>query len=137
MVQGTMDGWSDFPARRNGYDRTAADWIPEIIDRIVREYRPLMIVQFDSPTAPDGGQGSGTSKGYVRDSVALLVVVPDSWRSGGQRNPAREIVERLKDIPIDKDVVISTPKQIALHGDIPGTALNLALREGRVLYERG
>ena len=130
MVQGTMDVWSVFPARRNGCDRTAAGWIPEMIDRIVREYRPLMIVQFDSPAAPDGGVGSGRSKGDARDSVALLVVVPDSWRSGGQRNPAWEIVERLQDIPIDKDVVISTPKQIALHGNIPGTALNLALREG-------
>jgi hypothetical protein len=46
------------------------------------------------------------------------------------------ILGALKDVPVFKDVVVTTPEEIARRGDLAGTTLRLAPREGRVLYER-
>jgi uncharacterized protein len=35
-----------------------------------------------------------------------------------------------------KDIVVTTPEEIARRGDLIGTVLRPALREGKVLYER-
>jgi hypothetical protein len=52
----------------------------------------------------------------------------------------REVVEMrraLGDLPVSKDVIVTTPEEIDRRGDLVGTVLRPALREGRVLYERG
>jgi hypothetical protein len=133
-----MDAGSGSPPGRNGYHRTAAGWLPEIVDRIVREYRPLRIVQHDWGTDQDGDGDGGdwTSKGSPAVFVGLLVVMPDSWRPAGAGNPAREIVERLRDIPVTLSIAVSTPRQIARYGHIEGTTLHEAITRGRVLYQR-
>jgi hypothetical protein len=135
-----MDSGSGSPPGRNGYHRTVADWLPEIVDRIVRAFRPLRIVQHDwgADQAGDGGGGGGdwTSKGSPAMFVGLLVVMPDSWRPAGAGNPAREILERLRDIPVSLSIDVSTPGKLARHGHIEGTTLHQALTRGRVLYQR-
>ena len=40
------------------------------------------------------------------------------------------------DLPVPKDIVVTTPEEIARRGDVVGTVLRPALREGKVLYER-
>jgi hypothetical protein len=42
----------------------------------------------------------------------------------------------LRDLPTAKDVVVTTPKEIERCGDLVGTVLRPALKEGRVLYEK-
>jgi hypothetical protein len=37
---------------------------------------------------------------------------------------------------VPTDVVVATPEEIARRGDLVGTVLRPALREGKVLYER-
>jgi hypothetical protein len=61
---------------------------------------------------------------------------PDAWAGVRKREAAARILGALKDVPVFKDVVVTTPEEIARRGDLAGTTLRLALREGPVLYER-
>jgi hypothetical protein len=42
----------------------------------------------------------------------------------------------LADLPLPKDIIVATPEEIARRGDLVGTVLRPALREGKVLYQR-
>lgn len=42
----------------------------------------------------------------------------------------------LRGLGVPKDVVVTTPDEIARRGRLIGTVLEPALREGKVLYER-
>jgi uncharacterized protein len=113
--------------RRGGASGATADWIPVMTHRIVRAFRPLKIVLFGSRARGEAQEQS---------DVDLLVVMPDAWAGARKREAAVGILGALKDVPVFKDVVVTTPEEIARRGDLAGTILRLALREGRVLYER-
>ena len=104
----------------------AADWIPVMTDRIVRAFRPLKIVLF-------GSRARGEA--HAQSDVDLLVVMPDAWAGARKREAAVGILGVLKDLPVYKDVVVTTPEEVARRGDLAGTTLRVALREGRVLYD--
>ena len=120
-------------------DRKLADrrglWLPlqEAVERIVAGFDPLKIVLFGS-----------LARGEYRpeSDVDLLVVIPDSGGSVSDKHGydkhevTVEILRALKDLPFPKDVVVTTPEEIDRRGDLVGTVLRPALREGRVLYER-
>jgi uncharacterized protein len=63
----------------------------------------------------------------------LLVVLPEV---ANKRQTAVAIRCVLTDLPVPKDIVVTTPEEIARRGDLVGTVLRPALREGKVLYER-
>ena len=130
------DSGSGSGPERDGFHRTEADWLPEMVDRIVRAYRPLAIVQLDRRTDQAGDGGDRTDEGSPAVSVELLVVMPDSWRPAGPGNPGREMLERLRDLPVFLSIAVSTPRQVARHGHIEGTTLHRARTRGRVLYQR-
>ena len=96
-----------------------------MVDRLVREFAPLRIVLFGS-----------RARGGERDDsdIDLLVVLP---RLSERRDEAAAMLRALADIPAPKDVVVTTPDEIERRGDLVGTVLRPALREGTVLYERG
>jgi uncharacterized protein len=62
----------------------------------------------------------------------LLVVLPEV---ANKRQAAVAIRRALADLPVTKDIVVTTPEEIARRGDLVGTVLRPALREGKVLYE--
>ena len=65
--------------------------------------------------------------------VDLLVVLP----SAPDKHKAAVAIRRaLRDAPVAKDIIISTPDEIARYGDVVGTMLRPALREGRILFTR-
>jgi len=102
----------------------ATDWLPEIVNRLVREFDPLKIILFGSHARGEANMHS---------DLDLLVVL----RSVSPKR--REVVEMrraLGDLPVSKDVIVTTPEEIDRRGDLVGTVLRPALREGRVLYER-
>jgi predicted nucleotidyltransferase len=105
--------------------RTAtAELISEMTERIVRSFHPLQVILFGSHAR---GQGRPDS------DIDLLVVLPDGVDN---REATVEIMQALADLPAFKDVVVTTPGEIDRRGDIVGTVLRPALREGKVLYER-
>ncbi len=100
------------------------DCLPAIIDRIVRGFDPVRIILF-------GSYARGEAR--VDSDVDLLVVLPEI---ANKRQMAIAIRRALNGVPVSKDVVVTTPEEIARRGDVIGFVLRPALREGEVIYER-
>lgn len=93
-----------------------------MVERIVAKFHPLRIVLF-------GSRARGTD---TPDSdIDLLVVLQ---HVADKRRTAVEIRRVLADMPVCKDIVVTTPDEIAQRGDVPGSVLRPALRDGKVLY---
>lgn len=104
---------------------TTTELIPVMIDRIVRDFHPVRILLFGSHARGEAGPES---------DVDLLVVLPEV---ADKRQAAVEIRRALREFPVCKDIIVTTLEEIARRGDLVGTVLRPALREGKVLYERG
>ena len=65
--------------------------------------------------------------------VDLLVVLPIV---ADKRQAAIEIRRALSEFPLAKDIIVTSPDEIARRGDLVGTVLRSALREGKTVYER-
>ena len=103
---------------------TSETIVSTMVDRIVARFQPSRVVLFGSRARGGAGRLS---------DVDLLVVMsgaPD------KRRAAVEIMRSLRDLPVSKDIVVTTPDEIADRGQVVGTVLHAALREGKVLYER-
>lgn len=99
-------------------------YLSEIVDRITRRFNPLRIIIFGS-----------WARGEARpDSDYDLLVVLSNVKD--KRQAAISIGNLLSDLPISKDIVVTTPAEIAIRGDLIGDVLRPALREGKILYER-
>jgi predicted nucleotidyltransferase len=98
--------------------------IPAMVARIVRAFDPLQVILF-------GSQARGEAT--FHSDVDLLVVLK---AVENKREVRVAIGELLDDLPVAKDVVVTTPAEIARRGKLVGSVLEPALREGKVLYER-
>ena len=100
------------------------EWLPEIVERIVERFDPLRVILFGSLARDELGYNSDI------DLLVVLERVEDKHRA------TVELLRALKDLPVPKDVVVTTPEEIDRRGDLVGTFLRPALREGKLLYER-
>jgi len=100
------------------------DNIRLMVDRIVKRFDPDKIILF-------GSYARGNS-GFDSD-VDLLIVMPVS---GSKRKTQVEIRKALRDVPVAKDVIVSTPVEFAWRKNVVGTIEYPATREGRVLYDK-
>jgi predicted nucleotidyltransferase len=98
--------------------------IAVMTERIVEGFRPIRVILFGSRARDEASRDS---------DVDLLVVLP---RSENKREDALAMRRALADIPVGKDIVVTTPAEIERRGDLVGSVLRPALREGKVLYER-
>ena len=103
---------------------TQPDCLPAAVERITRGFDLLRIILFGS-----WARGEARPDSYLD----LLVVLP---RVENKRRAAVEILRALNGVPASKDVVVTTPEEIAARGDMIGGVLRPALREGKVIYER-
>ncbi len=103
---------------------TQPESLPEAIQRIVHQFDPLRIILFGSWARGDARPDS---------DIDLLVVLP---QVENKRRAAVEVLRALNGLPLSKDVVVTTPEEIATRGNIIGDVLRPALREGKVVYER-
>lgn len=99
------------------------DCLPEAVERIVAGFQPLKIILFGSWARGDARLDS---------DVDLLVVLP---HVDDKRRATIEIMRELNELPVSKDVVVTTPQEIARRGQTIGHVLRPALAEGVVLYE--
>ena len=95
-----------------------------IRERIVSAVDPLRIIMFGSRARGDARHDS---------DIDLLVVLQEVT---DKRNMAIKIRSLLRDLPVGKDVIVTTPQEIQLRGHLVGSILRPALREGKILYER-
>ena len=98
--------------------------VATMVERIAERFDPERILLF-------GSRARGDAKDW--SDVDLLVVMPDGTN---RREAAVEMGVAVGDLPIAKDIVVTTPTHIAQRGHVIGTVLRPALREGKVLYER-
>lgn len=98
--------------------------ISTMVDRIVRRFDPTRVMLF-------GSYARGTA--IESSDVDLLVVMGNGT---DKRHTAVEIRRSLGDLLVSKDIVVATPDEITSRGNVVGTVLHSALREGRVVYER-
>ncbi len=103
---------------------TITELIATMTDRIARDFDPLRIILFGSHARGDAQPDSDI------DLLVVLAEVPN------KRLAAIEIRRSLRDLPASKDIIVTTPDEIARRGDLIGPVLRPALREGKVLYER-
>ena len=103
---------------------TTTDVVSLMTQRIVEQFQPLKVVLF-------GSRARGNAR--PDSDVDLLVVLPECE----DRRKAAIAIRRVPaDLPVGKDIIVTTPGEIAQRGGRVGTVLRPALREGKTLYER-
>ncbi len=100
------------------------DTLAVMTERIVSGFQPERVILFGSYARGDATSDS---------DIDLLVVMPDGT---DRRQTAIAIRSTLGGLGVAKDVVVTTPYEITRRGDLIGTVLRPALREGKVLYDR-
>ena len=98
--------------------------IADMVDRIVSRFDPSQVLLF-------GSQARGSATEW--SDIDILVVMSDVT---DKRQAAIEIRRSLGDLLVSKDIVVTTPDEIARRSHVVGTVLHAATREGKVLYER-
>lgn len=110
------------PAMVEAHDQ--ADLLDLIRERIVGGFQPLRLVLF-------GPRARGNAQPH--SDVDLLVVLSEVTE---KRAMAIQICRALRDLPVGKDIIVTTPDEIAERGQLVGSVLRPALREGRTIFER-
>lgn len=98
--------------------------ISVMTDRIVRDFHPVQIVLF-------GSHARGNA--HLHSDVDLLVVLSEV---ADKRKAAVDIRRALADLPVCKDIIVTTPDELACRGNMVGTVLRSAQQEGKLLYGR-
>ena len=98
--------------------------IETMVERIVARFQPARVLLF-------GSHARGTADAW--SDVDLLVVMEEV---ADKRRAAVEMRRALSDLPVSKDIVVTTPEEIARRGKVVGSVLRAALRDAKVIYER-
>ncbi len=100
-----------------------SQYIPLMTERIVKRFHPRQVILFGSHATGSSGSDS---------DVDLLVVMHEA---GDKRQTAIAIRRLLADLPVCKDIVVTSPEEIVIRGDLVGDILRPALRGGKILYD--
>jgi len=98
--------------------------IAEMVRRVVSVCDPERIILFGSHARGTAGPDS---------DVDLLVVKP---LNGDRRETRLAIRRALSGVGLPKDVVVVTPEEVARYQGSAGTIIRVAMRDGKVLYQR-
>ena len=99
-------------------------FISIMTERIVQGFDPLQIILFGSQARGDANQQS---------DIDLLVVFAEL---ADKRKTALDIMRALADLPVAKDILVSTPEELERHRTRIGSVLRYAQQEGKVLWKR-
>ena len=99
------------------------DFISIMTDRIVSEFDPLQIILFGSQARGDADRDS---------DIDLLVVFAELT---DKRKTAIDIERALSDVPVAKDIIVSTPEELERGRTRIGSVLRYAQQEGKILWK--
>ena len=100
------------------------EFISIMTERIVREFDPLQIILFGSQARGDADRHS---------DIDLLVVFAELT---DKRKTAVDILRVLADLPVAKDILVSTPEELERHRTRIGSVLRYAQQEGKILCRK-
>ena len=106
-------------------DRTLAEWVPEIVQRLAEQFAPSRIVLFGSVARGDDERDS---------DVDLLVVLPELRLR--HHDAAVSMLRSLRDLPVPVQVFVTDRRECERRHDVIGSMHYWPLREGRVVYAR-
>jgi superfamily II DNA or RNA helicase/predicted nucleotidyltransferase len=101
---------------------SSEEWIDLMVDRLKAQFAPERIVLFGSHARGEADSNS---------DIDLLVVLHDV---ADRHDAAVQMREALADLPLPIDIVVATPSEVDQYGELVGTVLRPALRDGRELY---
>jgi len=101
-----------------------AETIDNIVDKIVTNNNPEKIILFDSYTTDN----------YDSNSDIDLLVIIKSDKPRHKRG--REIRKSLRGMGVPIDIVVFTPEEVKKYKNVTNSIINIAVKEGVVLYER-
>jgi uncharacterized protein len=101
---------------------SVSEKIDAMVARIVGRFHPRQVILFGSHARGDAQPDS---------DVDLLVVMPFT---GSRRAAQIEIRLALRDVRAAKDILVVTPEEFDRLGDVVGSNVEPARREGKVLY---
>lgn len=105
------------------------DLLSQMAQVIVQEVEPERIILFGSHARGDAQAGS---------DVDLLVIEREGFgKQRSRRHEAALLWRALARFPVPKDILVYSQEEADAWKDSTGHLLSQALREGRVLYERG
>ena len=99
------------------------EFISIMTDRIVREFDPLQIILFGSQVRGDADPDS---------DIDLLVVFAEL---ADKRKTTIDIGRALADLPVAKDILVSTPEELERSRTRIGSVLRYAQQEGEILWK--
>jgi uncharacterized protein len=98
--------------------------VRQAVKKLVEGFHPLQIFAFGSYASGSARHGS---------DLDLLVVLDEV---GDRREVSVAMRRALADLPVPKDVLVTTQQEIEERGWIIGTVLREALTNGMVVYNR-
>ena len=98
-------------------------FISIMTERIVREFDPLQVILFGSQARGDADRDS---------DIDLLVVFAELT---DKRKTAIDIERALSDVPVAKDILVSTPEELERSRTRIGSVLRYAQQEGKILWK--
>ena len=98
--------------------------LDEMVRRIRRVTRPDKIVLF-------GSRARGEA--HPQSEFDFLIIEPSDRPRYRRSGPA---YAALADLPVEVEVIVYTPQEVAEWGNVRQAFVTTALREGKVLYEK-
>ena len=105
--------------------RTDQPLLREVVRRIAEAADPERIILF----------GSRARGGADAASDIDILVIADSPRPRHERSAPLYGV--LSDIPVPMDILVYSPQEVDEWREVPQAFVTTAVREGKLLYERG
>lgn len=105
--------------------RSVRDWVPEVVDDVVRAVEPVRLLVFGSVARGDA---------HAESDLDLLVVLERLDKS--RRRDMMRLVRRSIDAPIPVDVLVTDVEEFEARRDVNGSPYYWPAREGEVVYER-
>ena len=104
--------------------KSPAIHIEQMVRRVVRQFHPERVILFGSQARGEAGPDS---------DVDLLVVMPVK---ASRRQKQVDIRVALHDIPVAKDIIVTSPEDFAWRKEVVGTIEYPDVKGGKVLYAR-